>query len=501
MAKRLIYILFSLFLFVHVSAQIDNTMYFMDRLPQSTYINPAQTPECKFYMGGVLIPIFGQLPPPITFAVNLPVDYNDVIFHGSGEYADSLITPLHPNASFDDFLDKLRKVNYVTTDLQLSLLNFGFKTGKNSFFTFDMSERMFVDAGLPRSLFEFAAKGNDAVRMADFTGFGLNAMYYHQLAFGLQHKFSKTLSMGLRAKLLVGVANVRNAETKLVLTTAEKTNYINVEAEYIVNTNIPLDVTLDDEGFVSEMSFNNVFEDKSNIAKYALLTGNYGAALDFGLSKEINSYVTAFFSVEDFGLINWKTNASKFALYDEDSMRFEGVKISDLRLDGFGDVINPDSIVANFKEIRYEEQSYVTKLPTKLYAGVRYHASKRMSLGALGKIEFLPYKVRPSLMLTANFRPFKFTAVTLSYSCMNGNFNNLGLGFTLHPGITQWYFVSDNILGAALFPANSREVNVRIGCNLMFGCVQKKGTRDKRTNNASLLDRKKHQNKGVVPQK
>ena len=204
--------------------------------------------------------------------------------------------------------------------------------------------------------------------------------------------------MGLRAKFLIGVANVRNAETTLKLTTAEKTNYINVEAEYIVNTNVPLEVTLDDEGYVSDIAFNNVFEDKSNITKYALLTGNYGAALDFGFSKDINSFFTAYFSVEDLGVINWKKNASKFGLYDKDSMKFEGVKISDLRVDDFADMIDPDSIVANFTEIRYDEQSYVTTLPTKLYAGLRYYASKRMSLGVLGKLEFLPYKVRPSMM-------------------------------------------------------------------------------------------------------
>ena len=500
MVKRLLIIVFLIASFVRVSAQIDNTMYFMDRLPQSSYINPAQTPKCKFYIGGVIVPIFGQLPPPITFAANLPIDYNDVIFHGSGEYSDSLITPLHPNANIDDFLKKLRKVNYVTTDFQLSLLNFGFKSGEKSFFTFDLSERMFAGAGLPKSLFEFAAKGNDAVRLADFTGLGVNVTYYHQLALGLQHQFSKSLSMGLRAKFLIGVANVRNAETTLKLTTAEKTNYINVEAEYIVNTNVPLEVTLDDEGYVSDISFNNVFEDKSNITKYALLTGNYGAALDFGFSKDINSFFTAFFSVEDLGVINWKKNASKFAIYDEDSMKFEGVKISDLRVDDFADMIDPDSIVSNFTEIRYDEQSYVTTLPTKLYAGLRYHASKRMSLGVLGKLEFLPYKVRPSMMLTANFKPFKFTAATLSYSCMNGNFNNIGVGFTLHPGISQWYFVSDNLIGAALFPTNSREISFRMGCNLVFGCVQK-GTRDSRSNNATLMNKKKHKNKGYVPKK
>lgn len=45
------------------SAQIDNTMYFMDRLPQSSYINPAQTPNCKFHIGGLIIPVLGQLLP------------------------------------------------------------------------------------------------------------------------------------------------------------------------------------------------------------------------------------------------------------------------------------------------------------------------------------------------------------------------------------------------------------------------------------------------------
>ena len=87
MVKRLLIIVFFVASVVRLSAQIDNTMYFMDRLPQSSYINPAQAPNCKFYIGGVIVPVFGQLPPPITFAANLPIDYNDVIFHGSVDYA------------------------------------------------------------------------------------------------------------------------------------------------------------------------------------------------------------------------------------------------------------------------------------------------------------------------------------------------------------------------------------------------------------------------------
>lgn len=485
------------------SAQIDNTMYFMDRLPQSSYINPAQTPNCKFHIGGLIIPVFGQLLPPTTLAVNLPIDYGDVIFHGEGEYADSLITPLHPTANIDDFLKKLRRVNYVTTDVRLDILTLGFRAGENNFFTVDLSERMFASVGLPGDLFRFAAKGNDVVRDADFTGLGARVMYMHQLAVGYKRQISPTLSMGLRAKLLVGVANAQTSSSNLSLSTAAQTNYIKVKSEYVINSNVPLEVSYDEDGYIDGLSFT-AFDsaDVSSIIKDYAFPPNYGAALDFGFSKDINSFFTCFFSVEDFGMVLWNKNANQFTLYDEDSIKFEGINISNLDIEDFADVIDLDSIVAHCKEITYDSaSSYKTILPTKLYAGMRYHLAKRISLGALAKFEFLPHKVRPSVTLTANFKPFKFTAATLSYSWIDGNINNLGLGFTVHPGFMQWYFVSDNLIGAALFPTNTRSVSMRVGCNLVFGCVKKyKGDRRSDSkDNSELLKRQKRKNKGVVP--
>lgn len=499
MKKCIVIVFLIMSLFGRVFAQVNSIMYFMDRVPQSTTINPAQTPDCKFYLGGLITPIVGQMMPPISLGINLPIDYNDVIFHGEGEYADSLITPLHPTANINDFLNKLRKVNYISTDLQISLLTFGFRTGEKGYFTFDLSERIFGNVGVPKSLFEFAVKGNDVVRNADFRGLGVNTMYYHQLALGYKKQVTKTFALGLRAKFLIGVANVNTASSKLVLTTAQKTNYINVESEYIVNTNLPLEVTLNEEGYVEDIEFTN-FEEESTgsiLKKYAFTTGNYGGAIDFGFLKDINSYITAYASVEDLGYISWRQNASKFALYDEDSMKFEGVKITSFNIDNNTDEINLDSIFENFKEINYEERSYKTYLPTKVYAGVRYRVAKRIHLGALARFEFLPHKINPSVTLTANFKPFKFTAATLSYSYLNGNFNNIGLGFTVHPGFLQWYFVSDNLIGAMLFPANTRSVSFRFGCNVVIGSTQKTD-RDKKSS-SSLIGGKRHKNKGVIP--
>lgn len=487
MKKHLFVYIFSCLLALQVSAQYDNTMYFMDRLPQSSRINPAQTPDCKFYMGGLLTPLFGQLPPSLMLAVNIPIDYNDVIFHGTGEYSDSLITPLHPNANIDDFLKKLRKVNYLSTDLQLDLLNIGFRAGEKNFFTFDVSEKFFFNFGLPGDLFALAAKGNDAVRNADFTGLGVNTTYYHQIALGYKRQFTKSFAAGLRAKMLIGVANVSMGSSKITLKTSDRTNDIHLYTEYEVNTNLPLEVTLDENGYVSDIAFQEFSKDSiaDIIKNYGFMTGSYGFATDFGFSWDVTKALTCYFSAEDIGFINWMKDGSQFAIYDEDSLSFEGMKIHDLEVQNFS--FDMDSIVDNFKEIQYKEQQFKTWMPAKLYFGARYKVANRISLGALARADIFPHKIRPGLTLSANFKPFKFTAATISYSIVNNKYNNLGLGFTVHPGPVQWYFVSDNILGAALFPADTRSVSIRMGCNFVLGVAKKDNKRKDRS--APLMKR------------
>jgi len=223
--------------------------------------------------------------------------------------------------------------------------------------------------------------------------------------------------------------------------------------------------------------------------------------MDWGIASDINSSLSCYFSIEDLGFIDWKRNAASFSIYDEDSMYFEGVKVNDLDAENFGNVINLDSIVGNFNEITYTEGDYRTWLPTKFYLGAKYKVAKRMSLGALARFELLPHSVRPSVTLSANFKPFKFTAATLSYSYLDGNFSNLGLGFTVHPGPFQWYLVSDNLLGAVLFPANTRSIGVKMGCNIVFGCVKKDNRHSRGKSQSSLTRKGKSRHSSVVPYK
>ncbi len=469
-------------------SQIDNTMYFMDRLPQSSYLNAASYPDCKFYIGGLIIPLVGQIPPPITFALNTPIDYGDVIFKGTFEYSDSLITPLHPNfTNKEDFFKKLSNVNFTTFDLQISMLHFGFKQGRHNFWSFEWSERTNLQVGFPESLVRFPVEGNGIMREADFSGLHVNLSQYRQFAFGYKREISESFSIGGRLKVLTGLANIHTSSSEIILNTEEYTNAISATSDYVVNANGPLEVTLDSTGFVENVTIDDNFD----IVKQTVLTGNYGIAIDFGVTKDFKNGLSLSASIEDFGYIRWKSDPHNFSLVGDESndggISFEGVDMTDL---GFASTLgindstesnsnfDPDSI-KNYFDFKYSQNAYTQVLPSKLYLGVKYNINEKITIGAVGRLEKLTYGLRPSATASVNFKPWKRGQFTISYSYINKNLNNIGFGIALPAGPIQWYFVTDNIIGLALFPTNTRSVSLRMGCNLVFNDKGKKDNKSK----------------------
>ena len=49
------------------NAQQANTLYYMDRVFQSQTVNISEIPENKVQVGGLIVPIIGQLPPAFYF--------------------------------------------------------------------------------------------------------------------------------------------------------------------------------------------------------------------------------------------------------------------------------------------------------------------------------------------------------------------------------------------------------------------------------------------------
>lgn len=175
-------------------SQNDLSIYHLQSIPQSNYSNPALMPECKVHIG---FPTFSSL----YFGLgNGGFNINDVFYN---RLDDSV------GINLDKVVDKLGKRNYLSVKAQFELLSFGFKVKKN-YFSFSANEKISFRFGYPRDFISLLWRGNSQFidNKAEFKGLGLDVIHYREFALGFARTMSDKLTVGGRAKLLFGMANV-----------------------------------------------------------------------------------------------------------------------------------------------------------------------------------------------------------------------------------------------------------------------------------------------------
>ena len=99
-----------------------NTLYFMKGIPQTKDLNPARPGiESGFYIS---MPLFSKL--DLSANTN-NWSYSDLIHWGTGTRADSLVLDLNK------FISAIDKSNFIKESASLTVLEGGFKKGKNFF--------------------------------------------------------------------------------------------------------------------------------------------------------------------------------------------------------------------------------------------------------------------------------------------------------------------------------------------------------------------------------
>ena len=106
----------------------------MHGVPQANRVNPAYQPEGNLYIG---IPLLAPIRAELSSS---SLAWEDIIYQHPTE-PDSLITFLYRRGTQEVFLNKLKPVNMVTSDLGTSLLSVGFRTSVG-FITLDMITRL-----------------------------------------------------------------------------------------------------------------------------------------------------------------------------------------------------------------------------------------------------------------------------------------------------------------------------------------------------------------------
>jgi len=458
-----ILVIASLMIFKSVSAQ-TNTIYFMDGIHQSLYLNPSYQDNCNTFIGL-----------PGLSGINLQVGNNAFtfgnLFQEKANSPDTLVI------NFNDIKSGLQNSNYVIGSTAVPVLGLGFWL-KRSYFTFNITNKTSVKLSVPLELATLITEGNGNYIGDDnplvISNFGPQFTNYHEFAFGLSRQITHRLFVGARLKLLFGIASAQTKNSTVKITTQEKTYALDIETDMLLNLSGPVTVTRDSEG-----NINNIDIDTTDPLAYAINTGNMGVGIDLGANYQFNDEFKFFASVTDLGFINWHTNVINFK--QKESYSFSGLSLDSINTDysEFDAIL--DSL-ERFTNLNESSIDYITALNANIYMGATYELAEFMNLGLLSKTAFYQKDIMQAFTLSTNFTPAKWFSGSLSYTVSNKQFTNFGIGMAFKGGPFQIYLLTDN-LNAAFWPKQSKAVTFQIGLNLNFGC----GKRD----DYSIINNKK----------
>ncbi|MGZ2368999.1 DUF5723 family protein [Ancylomarina sp. YFZ004] len=448
---------------------MNNTLYLMQNVPQSNQLNPAIQPECKVFIG------FPGLSSIYFNYANNGFTYNDIIKDGTGLQKDSLVVDIN------SFHDALKSTNIISNQLDYTFLSLGIRA-KKMFFTLDVSSKVDTRLGFDKGLISFFKDGNAGYmgRTANLGAIGLEGTAYNEVALGVSKQVTEKLTVGIKAKMLFGVANMHMDQSNLSVFTSESGDLVQLRSKQLMKVSMPLDITqkIADDGtnYIDDI---DVLDDDMD-ANFFSGTNNKGFAFDLGATYQFDDRTTFYASILDIGGIKWNDS---YELYQDASFDWKGGDWSqsgnsnDPNYREIEDVMEDltDSISDAFR-FRDNTGSYSKALPTKVYLGGSYELNERINLGAVSRTEIYDGKFRPSLTLSANTRVIRNFSASVSYSMVNNSYNNIGAGIAAKLGPFQIYAVSDNIL--AMNPNTAQTANFRFGLNMMFGCRKKTKKKD-----------------------
>jgi hypothetical protein len=430
----------------------------MKGIPQTKDINPARPGiESGFYIS---MPLFSKL--DLSANTN-NWSYSDLIHWGTGNQADSLVVDVKK------FMSKLDKTNFIKESAALTVLEGGFKKGKN-FFALSLTEREFEEFFFHKDLIKLIYYGNYPYVGSTYNSgtFGIGAQHYHEFAFNYSRDMDKKLTIGAAIKILFGMGAVQTNGLNFKVASPSTGEYLDVIANGKADISAPVDFNYTNTGNISSVVSH--FDSKKYFSNY----GNPGFAVDLGFAYRVNKQFELSMSLIDLGVITWNTDITR--LTEKGHFLYRGIQIADPALPPI-QVLQPlinqlgDSLQRAFAPDT-SAHSFSTLLPVKFYIGGDYKLNNTVSLSGLIRLSMFNSLVHASLTASANVLIWNGLSLSGSYSIMESTYDNLGLGLGFRTGPFQLYAASDNFI-SPFYPSKAKNMNLRVGINFIFGDREK----------------------------
>jgi hypothetical protein len=440
----LIFLLIPLF----SSGQQNNVLFFMHTVPESNFINPAVQNSCRYFIGL-----------PVISSVHF--NYGNTGFSYKQLFTKAPGTDYY-TADIDNVVKRLSRVNYISTELQSTILALGYRRDYN-YFTFSVIEKNNIAASFPKDLVTLIWKGNSPFegRYADLSGTGVLLNHYREYALGYSHQAGDNKTFGIKGKLLFGKLNATTKKSNSSLFTDANTFNLLFNSNLSVNTSLPLNITTNAQGRITDISYNDVV----SLSQLIFNRKNWGLAVDAGFIYAYDDRITLSGSIIDLGFIRWRSNQNNYL--QNGQLFYTGIPADSLlNGDYLQGLLNSFNNAFHFN---LTHNSYTLFLPPRVYLGGTYKINNRLNIGMLYSGIIYYNKINSALTVSANASVNKYLDASISYSYNNRSLNNVGAGIAIGRSPVQFYIVSDNIPGF-IWPLSTRNINLRFGLNLIFGC-------------------------------
>ena len=411
-----------------MQAQYLRSSYFMEGSSTRIQLNPALQPK----RGYVNLPGIGSVNAEV--ATN-SLGIQDVIdvFDSDGEFYNN-----------DKFYNRLKGMNEVNISANTDVISFGFYKGKG-FWSFNVGARADVDATIPKTMFDYL-RATDADNFSwsgesfDIRNEKLRLNAYIEVGAGYSRAINERLTVGGKAKLLLGAGNINLNINQLYMYGKDA----GIDSEFQLKTDAYLEASAkgldleEENGYITDLDYNSFG------------ISGYGAGIDLGASYQVMKNLTVSAAILDLGFISWGKSSTQIAESDKNTT------IDKNNYSESSDVLDFDLFGLKKKE----NKSRTTLSPTMVIGGEYGLLNNKLGLGLLSTTRFGQLKTYSELTFSANYRPNTLINTTLSYSMLQGG-ETFGIAFKIGPlmlGTDYMYFGN-----------NSKHVNAFIGLSIPLG--------------------------------
>lgn len=436
------------------SAQL-RTSYFMTGSTQRYDLNPALSPS----RGYISIPVVGGL--YASLETNFLSANN--FFYPNGE-GNGVVTYMHKSVSAEEFLAKLPEQNSLELGLNDQIISIG-NYFRGGFWSVGVRLRSETNIDIPKDFFALTKTLSQGTY--SIAGMGLQSSNFVEASLGYTFPVQDVFTLGFRAKMLVGLANVRANFDTLDIEIGEDSYAAKMAGT--IESNIAGYSFEEMTGTVTLEQFTGHLGDFSNFDPSKI--NSIGFAIDAGIEWTFrDDQIRLSAAVNDLGYNAWNANNSFCATIDNVNFAFKGYDFQNNEVK----IEKPEAISLTSTP---EKASGKTSLHTSIVAGLEYNfLGDKLSVGALWNTKMYENRQWNSISGALNFRPTRWLTASASYSYVN-SLGVLGVAANLHSTMCNIFFGMDYIAtkygtaggGAIPVPLNQNSVNIAFGISIPLG--------------------------------